>query len=88
MFSINFSQAKTKFCLGLHYDNGNSYLFVNGKEIYKFCLGNISIEFDAVDSGEVSLKRNVYDFLVDYSATDKSGILNILKYLMIKNKVK
>ena len=43
-----------KYCLGLHYDGANSYLFVNGKEIIKFkakdseivatplCLENIS----------------------------------------------
>ena len=46
--------AKKKFCLSLHYNGTNSYLFVNGTEIYKFkakdseiaatplCLGNIS----------------------------------------------
>ena len=28
---INFSKAKTKFCLSLHYNNNNSYLFVNEK---------------------------------------------------------
>ena len=43
-----------KFCLSLHYNGANSYLFVNGTEIIKFkakdsaivatpiCLGNIS----------------------------------------------
>ena len=33
---INFGKAKTKFCLSLYYNRDNSYLFVNGKEIYKF----------------------------------------------------
>ena len=54
MYSINFTVTKKKFCLSLHYNGGNSYLFVNGTEIYKFktkyfeivasplCLGNIS----------------------------------------------
>ena len=37
---INFSKPKTKFCLSLHYNAGNSYLFVNGKEIYKFKFSN------------------------------------------------
>ena len=32
-FGINFSKANTKFCLSLHYNTGNSYLFLNGKEI-------------------------------------------------------
>ena len=48
---------KKKFGLSLHYNGANSYLFVNGTEIYKFkakdseivasplCLGNISIDF-------------------------------------------
>ena len=55
MYSINFTVTKKKFCLILHYNSGaNSYLFVNGTEIYRFkakdseivasplCLGNIS----------------------------------------------
>ena len=53
MYSINFTVPQKKFCLSLHYNGLNSYLFVNGTEIYKFkakdsivtgplCLGNIS----------------------------------------------
>ena len=30
-FSINFSKGNTKFCLSLHCNGDNSYLFVNGK---------------------------------------------------------
>ena len=53
-YSINFTATKNKFCLSLHYNRGNSYLFVNRTEIIKFkakdfnivasplCLGNIS----------------------------------------------
>ena len=53
MYSINFTGTKKKFCLSLHYNGTNSYLFVNGTEVYKFkvkdseiapsplCLGNI-----------------------------------------------
>ena len=36
MYSINFTVTKKKFYLSLHYNNANSHLFVNGKEIYKF----------------------------------------------------
>ena len=54
MYSINFTVRDKRFCLSLHYNEANSYLFVNGTEIYKFkakdskivpsplCLGNIS----------------------------------------------
>ena len=100
-FSINFSKTKTTFCLSLHYNGDNSCLFVDGREIFKFkaskkyfnfpsefCLGNISNKFDYVDSEEVSLKRNVYDFSVDQLLIiNQPNILNIYKYLMNKNNI-
>ena len=61
IYSINFTVTGKKFCLSLHYNGANSYLFVNGKEIHKFkakdseivatplCLGNISKHW-AVDN--------------------------------------
>ena len=36
MYSINFTKKNTKFCLCLHYNGTNSYLFANGTEIIKF----------------------------------------------------
>ena len=36
IYSINFTKKDKKFCLSLHYNRANSYLFVNGKEIHKF----------------------------------------------------
>ena len=36
MYSINFTENNKKFCLSLHYNGANSYLFVNSIEIYKF----------------------------------------------------
>ena len=57
MYSINFTENNREFCLSLHYNGTNSYLFVNGTEIHKFkakgseimtnplCLGNISKDF-------------------------------------------
>ena len=35
LYSINFTKENTKFCLSLHYNGANSYLFVNGTEIIK-----------------------------------------------------
>ena len=58
-YSINFSRSQRKFCLSLHYNGSNSFLFVNVTKIYKFkaensemkpyalCLGNISKNFTA-----------------------------------------
>ena len=40
-----FSKAKAKFCLSLHYNVNNSYLFVNGKKIFKFKADNGNANF-------------------------------------------
>ena len=85
--------------MSLHNNADNSYLLVNGKEIFKFkadgknfpthfCLGNISNGFSAVESREVSLNGNMYEFSVDYNSIDKLDILNIRKYLITKNDIK
>ena len=34
--SINFSKSNTKFCLSLHQNSDESYLYVNEKEVSKF----------------------------------------------------
>ena len=36
MYLINFIKDNMKFCLSLHYNGANSYLFVNGTGIIKF----------------------------------------------------
>ena len=58
-YSINFNEHNRKFCLSLYCNGANSYLFVNGVEIYKFkakdfeilatslFLGNVSKDFSA-----------------------------------------
>ena len=44
-FSIDFTKANTEFCLSLHYNADNSYLFVNRKEIFKFKADNKNVNF-------------------------------------------
>ena len=36
MYSADFTVAKKFFCLSLHYNGDNSYLFVNGKGVINF----------------------------------------------------
>ena len=74
-FGINFTKANSKFCLSLHYNADNRYLFINEKKIFKFKADNKNVNFPTrfplgsmfsnIESGEVSLNGNVYDFLVD-----------------------
>ena len=99
MYSINFTVTKKKFCLSLHYNGGNSYLFVNGAEICKFkakdsniaasplCLGNISKDWSTDNMKKTGLTGYVYDFSADYNIVTLDDIKDIHKYLMKKNDI-
>ena len=96
MYSINFTLTKKKFCLSLHYNEVNSYLFVNSTEIYKFkakdskfvasllCLGNISKDWSIYNLKRTGFTGYVYDFSADYEATDVDDIKDIHKCLIKK----
>ena len=83
MYSINFAEHNKKFCLSLHYNGANSYLFVNGKQIHKFkvkdseivatplCLRNISEDWTVDNMKKTGLNRYVYNFSVDYDAINE-----------------
>ena len=70
---------------------------MNGTEIYKFkakdseiaassiCLRNISKDWPTDNMKRTGLNGYVYDFSVDYDATDADDIKDIHKYLMKKN---
>ena len=99
MYSINFTVTNKKFCLSLHYNGANSYLFVNGTKIYKFktkdseivgtplFLGNISKDQSVGNMKKTGFTGYVYDFSVDYQAIVVDYIKNIHKYLMTKNDI-
>ena len=67
MYSINFTDHREKYCLSLHYNGANNYLFVNGTEITKFkakdskimatslCLGNISKDWSVDNMKDTGL---------------------------------
>ena len=96
MYSINFIKVETKFCLSLHCNRANSYLFVNGTKIHKFtgkdsmivpynlCLGNVSKDFSASNMKKTGFNGSIYDFSVDYNTIDVNDIKNIHKCLMKK----
>ena len=82
--------------LSLHYNGANSYLFVNGVQIYKFkandseintvplCLGNVSKDLGADNAKSTRL----YDYDSDYDSADVTDSLNINEYLMVARNVK
>ena len=99
MYLINFTLTKKKFCLSLHYNGANSYLFVNSTEIYKFkakdseivisllCLGNLSKDWSTDNMKKKGFNGYVYDFSVDYDTADVDDIKDIHKYLVKKNDI-
>ena len=83
--------------MSLHWNGANNYLFVNGREIYKFkaknseivatplCQGNISKDWTVENMKKTELNGYIYDFSADYDAIAVYDILIIHKYLMKKN---
>ena len=96
MYSINFTVTKKKFCLSLHCNRANSYLFVSGTEIIKFktkdsaivasplCLGNTSKDWSTDNMRKTGFTGYVYDFSADYNAVTLDDIKDIHNYLMKK----
>ena len=79
--------------LSLHYNGANSYLFVNGAEIYKFkakdseifvgpvCLGNISKDWSVNNMKRTGFTGYIYDFSVDHYPIAVDDIKDIQKVL-------
>ena len=79
-YSINFSETGARFCLSLHYNKNNSYLFINGKEVIKFkakdseivkdplCSVNISEDFSESNMKKTRFHESAYYFSVDHNA--------------------
>ena len=100
IYSQKFTQPNKKFVLSLHYNDNDSYLFVNGKQELKFkaksdqlikeklCIGNLSDQRTTSESEKTGLYGNIYDFIVNYKrVTDVKFIYDMHRYLMIKHDI-
>ena len=101
IYSLNFTQPNKKFVLSLHYNNNNSYLFINGKQELKLkaksnpvliekrlCIGNLSAQWTTSESEKTGLYGNIYDFTVDYKGIKSvKYIYDMHRYLMIKHNI-
>ena len=93
MYSINFTITNIKFCLSLHYNGANSYLFVNGTEIYKLkakdseivasplCLGNISKDWSIDNIKRTGLNGYVYELSVDYNDFNVENFDKVMRFI-------
>ena len=101
IYSQNFTQPNKKFVLSLHYNDNDSYLFINGKQELKFkaksdqvikekrlCIGNLSTQWTTSESEKTGLYGNIYDFVVDYKRVKSvKYIYDMHRYLMIKHNI-
>ena len=100
LYSQTFTAVNKKFVLSLHYNDDDSYLFINGKRELKLkakddqivkeilCLGNISDDWTAANAQKTGLWDEIYDFDVEYTSTNIGDIYNIHRYLMKKHNIK
>ena len=83
---INFSKAITKFCLSLHCNGDESYLYANKTKIYEFkarynviwynfWLRSVSKDFTTDLKSKIFLNNTVYDFSVNYNSIKKKIFL-------------
>ena len=100
IYSQNFTQPNKTFVLSLHYNDNDSYLFVNGKQELKFkakpdqlikeklCIGNLSDQWTTSESEKTGLYGNICDVIVNYKrVTDVKFIYDMHRYLMIKHNI-
>ena len=93
----NFTDPGKKFVLSLHYNDNNSYLYVNGNQELKFkaktdqlvkeklCLGD---QWTASESEKTGVYGKIYDFVVDYEQiAGTTKILDMHRYLINKHGI-
>ena len=99
-FYRNFTDSGKKFILSLHYNDDDSYLFVNGRQELKFkyktdhlvkeklCIGNLCDQWTTSESEKTGLYGNIYGFVVDYTQIfGVKAIYDMHKYLMTKHNI-
>ena len=99
-FYRNFTDPGQKLVLRLHYNNDESYLFVNSRQELKFkcktdqlvkeklCLENLSDKWTTSESEKTELYGNIYDFVVDYKTIyGVRAIYDMHSYLMTKHNI-
>ena len=99
-FNRNFTDFGKKFVLSLHYNGGDSYLFVNGRQKLKFkaktdqlvkeklCMGNLRDQWTTSESEKTGVYGKIYDFVVDYEQiASVKTIYDMHRYLINKHSI-
>ena len=96
----SFTDPGKKVVLSLHYNDNDSYLFVNGRKELKFkckkdqlikekiCLGNLSDQWTTSEAEKTGLYGNIYEFVIDFEQVlGVKPIYDMHRYLMIKHDI-
>ena len=99
-FYRNFTDFGKKFMLSLHYNDDDSYLFVNDRQELKFKaktdqlipeklrIGNLSDQWTTSESEKTGVYGKIYDFVVDYEQiVGVKTIYDMHRYLMTKQNI-
>ena len=99
-FYRNFTDFGKKFVLSLHYNDDNSYLFVNGRHELKFkaktdqlvkeklCIGNLSNQWTTTESEKTGVYGKFYDFVMDYEQiSGVKAIYDMHRFLITKHNI-
>ena len=99
-FYRNFTDFGKKFVLSLHYNDNNSYLFVDGRQELKFkaktdelvkeklCMGNLSDPWTTSESEKTRVYGKIYDFVVDYEQiSGVKAIYDMHMYLITNHNI-
>ena len=86
MYYRNFTDPGKKFVLSLHYNDNNSYLYVNGNQELKFKAK--TDQWTTSESEKTGLYGKIYDFVVDYEhVAETTKILDMHRYLITKHSI-
>ena len=78
MYYRNFTDLGKKFVLSLHYNDNNSYLYVNGNQELKF----------KAKKEKFGVYGKIYDFVVDYEhVAETTKILDMHRYSINKHSI-
>ena len=77
LYPINFTQSRKRFILSLHYNERNSFWFVNATKVYQFKAKGSKIKDYVFCLGNVSK-----DFTINNMKKTRLDILDIHRYLM------
>ena len=75
-YAINFTQSGKRFALSLHYNESNSFLFVNATKVYQF-----KAKYSEIKSYALCLGKILKDFIINNMT--KAGLKGVVIFFLL-----